>query len=165
MTTASSPQPLALSLGSNLGDRLHNLRRAVWLIGGVIDLVRISDVFETDPLDATEGSGAFLNLVLVGHSRWEATDLLVQFRRIEKMMGRQPAARNAPRSIDIDMISYGAHLVRSATLELPHPRFREREFVLAPLRQISDQWIDALTGEEMQSMRGRGEVRSLGALY
>ena len=165
MTTSRSPRILVLSLGSNLGDRLQHLRRAVSTISKSVEIVRISSVYETDPLDMPEGSTAFLNLIVVGQTRESADALMSRFGSIERSMGRRSSVRNAPRPIDIDLVCYGGELRRSGSVQLPHPRFHEREFVLAPLRELGVDWIDASSGMSVLEMRGRGEVRRAGPLY
>lgn len=148
-----------------MGERLVHLRKAVFKLSALVDLVRLSSVYETDPLDSPPGSAAFLNLVVVGHSSEAADTLLVQFRAIERSLGRRSSTRNAPRPIDIDIVCFGGELRRTRDLELPHPRFREREFVLAPLRELNVEWIDAAFGSNALQRKGRGEVRRAGSLY
>jgi 2-amino-4-hydroxy-6-hydroxymethyldihydropteridine diphosphokinase len=135
---------VVVALGSNLGDRAYNLRRAVEELRRVIDVVRVSSFLETDPVDAPPGSPRFLNAVLAGATRLAPQAVLDELLAIERRLGRRrPAARNAPRTIDLDLIIHSAHLARTRTLTLPHPRFRERAFVMEPLRELGLGWLSA----------------------
>ena len=128
------PFTVVIALGSNLGDRRWYLRRAVDELRRVISVVRVSSVIETDPVDAPPPK--FLNMVVVGHTKLSPEKLLDKLLAIETRLGRRRAARNAPRVIDLDLILHSAHRRRSARLTLPHPRYRERDFVMRPLREV-----------------------------
>ncbi|HEX8251714.1 MAG TPA: 2-amino-4-hydroxy-6-hydroxymethyldihydropteridine diphosphokinase [Thermoanaerobaculia bacterium] len=125
-----------IALGSNLGDRAYNLRRAIDELHRVIRIVRVSSFHETEPVDAPAGSPPFLNAVLIGHTTLAPLALLEQLHAIEARHGRVRRQRNEPRRIDLDLIAYGATRMRTASLTLPHPRAHEREFVLKPLQEI-----------------------------
>jgi len=123
-----------IALGSNSGDRLANLRAAVAALRERDPGLEVSPVYETAPVDCPEGSGAFYNAVAI--LRWtETPEALLDFLRgIESSLGR-PAARtrNAPRSIDLDILYAGDTVRDDERLTLPHPRLHLRRFVLAPL--------------------------------
>ena len=125
-----------VALGSNLGDRELTLRRALHEIGKVMRIVRVSSIRETKPVDAPAGSPDFLNMVVAGHTRLRPEELLDQLQAIEKKLGRRRGQRNAPRTIDLDLILYGAQRVRTKRLTVPHPRYRNRAFVMEPLREL-----------------------------
>jgi 2-amino-4-hydroxy-6-hydroxymethyldihydropteridine diphosphokinase len=128
---------VVISLGSNLGDRRLNLRRAIEKLKRVIRIVRVSSIYETTPVDAPAGSPDFLNMVVAGYTESSPEGVLDRLLSIEQELGRRgPSLRNAPRVIDLDLILHGAHRMRTRTLTLPHPRYQEREFVLAPMREI-----------------------------
>ena len=137
----TTPATVVIALGSNLGNRRWYLRRAVQELRKVISVVRVSSIIETEPVDAPPPK--YLNMVVVGHTRLSPEELLDALQAIEKRLGRRRAMRNAPRVIDLDLILHGAHVRRSARLTLPHPRYREREFVMRPLRELmgSDLWF------------------------
>lgn len=156
---------VVLALGSNLGDRRLNLRRAVDALTRVVRVTRISPLFDTDPLDSPAGSPPFLNIVVAGICALSAEDLLGSIHEIEAELGRRRSIPNAPRTIDIDLILYGTMIRRSAALTVPHPRFDAREFVLAPLRELGLGWVDPPTGRAIERLRGSGEVRRAGSLY
>jgi len=142
----SNPESVLIALGSNLGDRRRTLLRAIDELRRVITIVRVSSIHETDPVDAPPGSPRFLNMVVAGHTTLTPEDLLARLLDIEQRLGRIRRARNAPRTIDLDLILHGANVRRTRELTLPHPRYREREFVMKPLRELRLGWRDPLTG-------------------
>lgn len=156
---------VVIGAGSNLGDRRHHLREAVLLLRRFVSVVRVSPVFETEPVGAPSGSADFLNLVLVGHTRLSAASLLTSLHAVERSMGRRRGERNAARAIDLDLILHGATIIRSEQMTVPHPRYSSREFVLAPLRTLVLPWIDPPTGRPLAGLRGSGHVRPAGAVY
>lgn len=132
--------PVVIALGSNLGDRAYNLRRAVDELRRVVRLVRISSIHQTEPVDAPIGSPLFLNMAVTGLASLSPWDLMREMLAIETRLGRVRRGKNAPRVIDLDLILYGATRMRTPDLTLPHPRYRQREFVLAPLRELGEFW-------------------------
>ena len=123
-----------IALGSNTGDRLAHLRAAVAALREVDPLLEVSPVYETAPVDCPDGSSAFLNGVAI--LSWTDTpEALLQFlRSIECRLGRpSERARNAPRTIDLDILYAGDAILTGDELLLPHPRLHERRFVLQPL--------------------------------
>jgi 2-amino-4-hydroxy-6-hydroxymethyldihydropteridine diphosphokinase len=127
---------VVIALGSNLGDRRYNLLRAVYAIREVVRVVRVSSILETEPVDAPPPK--YLNMVLTGYTSRTPEALLEELLAIETRLGRRrTGTRNEPRVIDIDLILHGGHRRRTETLTLPHPRYREREFVMKPLAEIS----------------------------
>lgn len=157
--------PVLIALGSNLGDRRVSLRRAVELLKGSIRLARLSDVWETAPVDAPEGSCPFLNMVAAGVTRSGPEELLDELHQIERRMGRVRRQVNEPRRMDLDLILYGAVVQCSKNATVPHPRFRDRAFVLRPLEDLRLGWIDPATGRPLRWLRGSGSVERVGPLY
>ena len=141
---SSNLTPVVIALGSNLGDRAYNLRRAVDELRRIITLVRVSSIHETDPVDAPIGSPRFMNMVVAGLASQPPEELMKQLLATESRLGRVRRGRNAPRVIDLDLIFYGGTRMRTPALTLPHPRFHLREFVLAPLREIGIRWFAAI---------------------
>ena len=141
-----APTSVAIALGSNLGNRRVFIRRAMYELSRFVSIVRVSSLWETEPVAAPPGSPRFLNAVIAGHTRLAAEDLLTRLLEIETRLGRRRRHRNEPRVIDLDLIFYDATLLRSRRLTLPHPRYREREFVMGPLRELDLPWVDPQNG-------------------
>jgi len=140
-----------IGLGSNLGDREASLRAALDRLAALplTRLVRESSLMETEPVDSPEGAGLFLNGVAWIETSLAPLELLEALLAIERELGRdrkgQP--RNAPRTIDLDLLLYGEQVIDQPELQVPHPRMSEREFVLWPLLQIASKLRDPRTGE------------------
>ena len=143
------PSSVLIALGSNLGDRALSLRTAIQELRKVISVVRVSPFVDTEPVGAPPGSPRFLNAVVAGYTDLDPRTLLDALLAIETRLGRRRTTRNAPRIIDLDLILHSAHLVRTRTLTLPHPRYLGREFVRAPLRELGLGWRDPSTGESL----------------
>lgn len=142
----SSPESVVVALGSNLGNRLYNLRRAVDELRRIIAVVRLSRVLETKPVDAPHGSPDFLNMVVAGYTRLSPEALLRELQKIERRLGRVRGVRNAPRTIDLDLILHSANVRHTRDLTLPHPRYLQRDFVTRPLHELHLGWCDPVTG-------------------
>jgi 2-amino-4-hydroxy-6-hydroxymethyldihydropteridine diphosphokinase len=131
---------VGIALGSNLGDRLANLRaarKAVVDLGANSASVLVSPVYETEPVGCEPGADKFLNAVLEIEDDGDPTDLLQKLIRIEESLGRDPNhARNVSRKIDLDLLYAGQLNVENDRLQLPHPRLHQRKFVLQPLADI-----------------------------
>jgi 2-amino-4-hydroxy-6-hydroxymethyldihydropteridine diphosphokinase len=126
-----------LSLGSNVGDREANLRAALERLPAAgVRVTRISPIYETEPVEFTEQRW-FLNLVAEAETELFPMQLLARLKRIERALGRIRTVPKGPRTLDIDILLYGQAVVRSADLEIPHPRMAERRFVLAPLADLA----------------------------
>jgi len=137
---------VVLGLGSNLGDRIGHLRDGLHaLAGGGLALERVSSVVET-PAVGHENQPSFLNLVAVGGWEGGPEDLLALMRRTEAGAGRTRPFQNAPRTLDVDLIFFGALILRRPELRVPHPRWRERSFVARPLQQVAPKLVDPETG-------------------
>jgi 2-amino-4-hydroxy-6-hydroxymethyldihydropteridine diphosphokinase len=142
-----------LSLGSNLGDRLANLQGAVDALADTPDVhvVAVSSVYETSPVDSPVGSPGFLNAVLIADSTLSVATLLERALAVESAFGRERTSRNAPRTLDVDLVVVGDRLADSEDLRLPHPRAHERAFVLVPWHEL----------DPGASIPGKGKVADL----
>lgn len=150
--------PVAIALGSNLGDRRAHLDYAVTRLAGLLDGVRVSPFIETVPRDV-EPQPLFLNGAAIGESRLEPRALLDALLAIERERGRERPRAGAPRTLDLDLVLFGDRVVDEPGLCVPHPRFRERRFVLEPLAAIAPAMVDPVTGlrvEELLERVGRG---------
>lgn len=144
---ADAPTPVYLSLGSNLGDRLENLRRAcAALEARGIRILRASSVYETEPVDVRDQAW-FLNCVVAVETTLPPARLLKELQEIEQEQGRErlrpkgPQAKSpqakSPRTIDLDILLCGDSVICDENLIVPHPRLHERRFVLELLRELA----------------------------
>jgi 2-amino-4-hydroxy-6-hydroxymethyldihydropteridine pyrophosphokinase len=130
---------IGIALGSNLGDRLENLRTARNAIAilALDNSMRVSRVYETEPVNCELGAGKFLNAVLEIEYDGDPSELLEKLIRVEESLGRdRKHARNISRKIDIDLLYADELVINNERLQLPHPRMHERKFVLQPLADI-----------------------------
>ena len=145
-----------LGLGSNLGDRLAHLRRAV---ASLPDVVAVSPVYETDPVGGPAGQGPYLNAVVELDTERSPRQLLELAARLETEAGRVRAERFGPRTLDVDVLLVGDLEVHEDDLEVPHPRMWERRFVLVPLADLAPE----LVSHDAWQAAG-GEVRPFATL-
>jgi len=130
-----------IGIGSNLGDRYKNCLRAVELLKqSGLSVMKQSSVSETEPWGLTE-QPAFLNMAVELETRLEPAELLGLLKKIEKNMGRQESAKWGPRLIDLDILLYDDVTLNTDVLTIPHPLMHEREFVLGPLAELSEDLI------------------------
>jgi len=138
---------VAVALGSNLGDRHATLTAAVQRLSRLLDNIRVSSFIETSPEGAgLEGQPLYLNAAVVGDTELAPRQLLNALLQIERAFGRERPFRAAPRTLDLDLILAGNQIVVESGLEVPHPRFRERFFVLGPLAEVAPDLVDPVTG-------------------
>ncbi len=115
--------------------------------------LRVSSFHETDPVGMPGSPAPFLNAAAVGETSLTASDLLDRLLSVEQEFGRQRPHPGASRTLDLDLILYGSAVIDSPPrLLVPHPRFRERRFVLAPLAEVAGDWIDPVTGSTMSGL-------------
>jgi len=145
-----------LGLGSNLGDRLGYLRRAV---AGLPDVVGVSRVYETEPVGGPPGQGPYLNLVVELDTELGPRDLLEVARGLEVEAGRERGVRFGPRTLDVDVLLVGAVTVDDDDLVVPHPRMWQRRFVVDPLAELAPELVPPDAGEG-----AGGEVHVVGTL-
>jgi 2-amino-4-hydroxy-6-hydroxymethyldihydropteridine diphosphokinase len=137
---------VGIALGSNLGDRRSHLESAVARLQLLLSDLRVSRLLETAPVDVVGRQGPFLNAAVAGGFEGAARDLLAELLGVEREHGRERPHPGAPRTLDLDLIFFGAELVEEPGLVIPHPRFRERRFVLEPLAEVAPDWRDPVTG-------------------
>ncbi|MCC7510755.1 MAG: 2-amino-4-hydroxy-6-hydroxymethyldihydropteridine diphosphokinase [Planctomycetes bacterium] len=143
------PVLAAIALGSNLGDRKAAIQEALGAISRLpaTRLLRTSDLIATAPEDSPPGAGEFLNSAVLVETSLTARQLLDAMLIIEQRLGRERTQRNAPRTIDLDLLLYGSDIIEEEGLQIPHPRMHERVFVLWPLLQIAPRIANPRTGE------------------
>lgn len=137
--------PVAIALGSNLGDRRAHLEFAIVRLRSHLTDIRVSSFHETDPVGVA-AQPRFLNAALTGDTTLSAGELLDRLLSIESERGRERPYHGAARTLDLDLILFGKEIIEEPNLKVPHPRFRERAFVLKPLNEIAPDWSDPVTG-------------------
>ena len=141
-----------LGLGSNLGEREKMLAEAVRALDSPqLRILRLSPVYETEPVCAA-GQSWFLNLVAEAETDLFPLQLLQRAGKVEAQLKRRRLAPNGPRTIDIDILLFGNFVVDADSLVIPHPRFRERRFVLAPLADLAPHLRDPVTGKSIREL-------------
>ena len=138
---------VAIAIGSNLGNREAAVGFAAARLSDLLSNFILSDVVETWPVgEGTDDQNLYLNAAAVGETDLSARALLDALLQIERDFGRERPAKNAARTLDLDLILLGDDVVAESGLEVPHPRFRERFFVLGPLAEIASAWVDPVSG-------------------
>jgi 2-amino-4-hydroxy-6-hydroxymethyldihydropteridine diphosphokinase len=140
-----------LALGTNLDDRISNLRRALALLPPAVTLSARSPVYETAPWGLSSQPD-YLNMVVKGETGLAPLVLLKFLKQLELEMGRLPSARYGPRLIDMDILFYDDLLLNTPELTLPHPRLQERAFVLVPLNDISPDLPHPMLGKTVREL-------------
>jgi 2-amino-4-hydroxy-6-hydroxymethyldihydropteridine diphosphokinase len=148
--------PVAIALGSNLGDRDLLLSRGLKALSSIVENLRVSTFHDTEPLGVGP-QPRFLNAAATGVTALSAPRLLEQMLDIERQCGRERLREGAPRTLDLDLVLYGDLIATVPGMIVPHPRFRERRFVLSPLAEIAGQWIDPVSGLSVAALLARLE--------
>jgi len=143
---------VAIALGSNLGDREANLAFGLSALPGFITNLRQSRWHDTTPVGVSADQPRYLNGVVIGETALSARQLLERLLSIEREAGRARPSPMAPRTLDLDLILFGDERIAEDGLVVPHPRFRERLFVLEPLAEVAPGWIDPGTGQTVSAL-------------
>jgi 2-amino-4-hydroxy-6-hydroxymethyldihydropteridine diphosphokinase len=147
---ASRARPVAIAIGSNLGDRHAAVAFAIERLSRFIANSAVSEIVETEPLDAAgevlPEEPLYLNAIVVGTTTLAARDVLNELMAAEQAYGRERPYPAAARTLDLDLILLGDEVIEEFDLQLPHPRFRARFFVLGPLAEVAPGIIDPVTG-------------------
>jgi 2-amino-4-hydroxy-6-hydroxymethyldihydropteridine diphosphokinase len=146
--------PCLIALGSNLGDRLDNLRAGVAGIDAAdgIEVVTVSPLYETAPVGGPENQGPYLNAALIADTTLDAADVLALLHRIEADRERQRVVHWGPRTLDLDLLVHGDLVSDVTTLEVPHPRMHERRFVMVPVCDIAPDVVHPRLGRTMRNL-------------
>lgn len=149
-----------VGLGSNLGDRGEEMRRAFDFLRGVVPALRYSSIYESSPVDCPAGSGLFLNAVALLPAEGDPMEWLERFQAYERERGRAAVRPvNAPRPIDLDLLFWGEECRETPRLVLPHPRMAERLFVLLPLAEVLPDFVLPGGGQSIQDLIRRAQSR------
>jgi 2-amino-4-hydroxy-6-hydroxymethyldihydropteridine diphosphokinase len=144
---------VAIALGSNLGDRRAHLDFAVSRLSDLFAGLLVSSYHETIPVGVAGPQPLFLNAAAVGDTTAPAREILDALMAIERERGRERPFQNAARTLDVDLILLGNLVLNEDGLVVPHPRFRERLFVLEPLAEIAPELVDPVTGSTVEALR------------
>lgn len=161
---SANTRPIAVAFGSNLGDRRGHILWAADRIAALLDTFTLSPLIETAPVgEGLDQDPAYLNAVGVGESSLPVEAVLAALAALEAARGRTRPHPGAPRTLDLDLILAGNQVVDEAGLQVPHPRFRDRLFVLEPLAAIAPDLVDPVTrltvGELLTAVREKGPER------
>jgi 2-amino-4-hydroxy-6-hydroxymethyldihydropteridine diphosphokinase len=150
-----------LSLGSNLGDKRDNLLRALDALKEArVKVLGASSVYHTQPVGDTTQPW-FFNQVIEVDTALSPGKLLALAKKVERELGRRPARKGGPRTIDIDILLAGDRIVTAAKLTIPHPRMAGRNFVLMPLKEIAPQAVHPVLGADIEELCRRSRDRAL----
>ena len=150
-----------LALGTNLGDRIENLRAAIDAFSPQIRVLVKSRIFETEPWGFTD-QPAFLNMVVEAETDLSPRHLLEQLKELEACLGRVPNFRNGPRVIDLDILFYDEICLDSPGLVIPHPRLHERAFVLVPLADVASDFVHPVLGFRVAQLVASQDLNGVG---
>jgi 2-amino-4-hydroxy-6-hydroxymethyldihydropteridine diphosphokinase len=146
----------AIAIGSNLGDRRAAIDFAVRQLATAISPLTLSPIIETQPVgEGLQDQPLYLNAVAVGETTLDPRPLLEMLLATERAWGRVRPFPGAPRTLDLDLLLVGDAIVSEPGLELPHPRFRERFFVLGPLAEIAPGMVDPVSGLRVGQLLSR----------
>lgn len=140
-----------MGLGANVGDPEANLRHAVGVLRRIVDVRRISSLYRTAPVGPV-AQPLFLNAVLGGDTDLTPRELITVFRKIEDEAGRTRGLPMGPRTLDLDLLLYGARVVDEDDVQVPHPRMEARRFVLEPLAEIAPDVVHPASGRTAREL-------------
>ena len=149
-----------LALGSNLDNRLANLKQAVTALAPQMEVKAKSHVYETPPW-GYEDQPRFLNQVIKAKTYLEPEPLLKHLKRLEVTLGRKTSFQNGPRLIDIDILFYDELILNTPSLVIPHPRLHERGFVLLPLMDIDPDLVHPVNKQSIREMVALSDIEGI----
>ncbi|MDW8027136.1 MAG: 2-amino-4-hydroxy-6-hydroxymethyldihydropteridine diphosphokinase [Armatimonadota bacterium] len=149
-------------MGSNIGDRIENLRKAIsFLDAEGVEIVKVSGLYETEPVETDEPQPPYLNAVAEIITNLPLTNLLDLLEEIERKLGRRSKGDKKPRTVDLDILWAEGEQLESERLKVPHPRLWERAFVLVPLSEIVDELDGKSVSKAAQNLANRKQIRKV----
>jgi len=149
-----------IALGTNIGDRLANLRVALNAFAPQIKVLKESHIYETPPW-GYEDQPAFLNMVIRAETDLEPEALLEFLKQLEVQLGRESSVRWGPRLIDLDILFYDDLVIDTPPLVIPHPRLHERAFVLVPLTDVAADVVHPILGEFVWELMQKADISGI----
>jgi 2-amino-4-hydroxy-6-hydroxymethyldihydropteridine diphosphokinase len=146
------PSLVAIAVGSNLGDRRAHVEWAFDRLREHLGDFQASSIIETEPADVPDPQPRYLNAAVTGQTELEPATLIQLLLALEHERGRTRLTARAARTLDLDLIFYGDRVLQAPGVEIPHPRFRERRFVLQPLAEIAPERRDPITGRTVAEL-------------
>ena len=140
-----------IGIGSNIGDRESNIEKAIILLSEHCKIIESSSLYETEPIGYKEQNW-FLNCVIGIQTSYKPRELHTALQYIEREIGRIRNIPNGPRVIDLDLLLYGSLIFNSEELEIPHPRFHQRKFVLVPLQEIAAEAVHPILQKSISEL-------------
>ena len=151
MNTKENSSIVYLSLGSNLGDREVNLQNAITKLAAFVEVVDLSNIYETEPQELKK-QRSFLNMTVKILTQHKPYDILRKIHKIEKELKRKRIIKYGPRTIDIDIIYFDDIVLQDEKLTIPHSKMQNRSFVLKPLSEIDQGYIHPINGKTSTQM-------------
>ncbi|MCC7007639.1 MAG: 2-amino-4-hydroxy-6-hydroxymethyldihydropteridine diphosphokinase [Acidobacteria bacterium] len=152
-----------IALGSNVGDRRGHLEWAIDALQTMLDNLRTSSIRETAPVGVPDPQPDYLNAVVAGETTLPVFELHRRLQGLERQRGRQRRSYRGARTLDLDLLFYGDERIDTPDLVVPHPRLRERRFVLEPMAELDPAWVDPVTGRTVSVLLDDLAVQRNGA--
>ena len=140
-----------IGLGSNLGDKEDNIKKAIDLMKEKCKILEVSSLYKTEPV-GYKNQDWFLNCTVEIKINFLPHELLIFLKSIEKKLGRVKTIKNGPRTIDLDILFYGNEVIKTNNLTIPHPRLHERLFVLEPLKEICPELVHPILKKNINEL-------------
>lgn len=164
MSNTKVKNKIYIGLGSNKGDRLKNLIKATRELQKIIEIQKISDIFESEPF-GYKNQNDFYNLAIKAQTDLAPSSLLKKLAHIETKMGRKRIIKNGPRIIDLDILFYNKESINTINLKIPHPELHKRNFVMLPMNQIAPNLkhptINKTINVLLKQMPKQGQIRKI----
>lgn len=154
-----------IGIGSNLGNRKLYIEKAIRFLKTSKDIVveKVSSIYETNPVEGSSNQGKFLNGVIKIKTSLRPVVLLERLQNIEKVLRRKRTVKNGPRTIDLDILTYGKQIIVEPNLLIPHPRLDKRKFVLRGFCQIAPNFVHPLLNKSIKEIYQESRIKNQGS--